>query len=1485
MKLTIKKTFVVLTTICMLLTPAIVSGVTLNVPTAGTLEQVIDDCNEPSFQTLKIVGYLNAEDIKYIRTGADRLGSIETLDLSDVKLVSGDTYYATIGFGGGDADLFSSTTYYFYISDKPHIEETATVGFAYKTVYRYYSNQLEGAFANMKYKKVVLPKSQKGIGIYTFYECEDLTSVASDNPIDSIGEGAFSGCKNLANIDLSNATQIGNNAFCDCSVLNNIDLSNVTQIGQNAFNNCSSLATVTIPASVAGVNGNTFYGTPFYNNLPAENNIVYLNTIAIRCNNRDVTSLIFREGTTEIASKFFYSTEENKLENVYCPSSLKRIGEHAFYGCSGLTSVTLSEGLEEIGEYAFANCSKLTSVTIPNSVTAIGNRVFSDCKGLTSVTIGNSVTEIGEDAFSFCSSLRSVIIPNSVTSIGNSAFWGCSKLTSVTIPNSVTEIGKSAFYNCSGLTSVTIGNSVTSIEESAFAGCSNLTSVTIPNSVTSIGSNAFSGCSNLTSVSIGNSVTSIGSNAFSGCSGLTSISVESGNTKYDSRDNCNAIIETASNTLIKGGNNTVIPNSVKTIGNSAFYGSTGLTSIEIPNSVTSIRDGAFYGCTGLTSISVESGNTIYDSRDNCNAIIETASNTLITGCKNTTIPNSVTAIGYSAFYGCTGLTSLTIPNSVTSIGNSAFYGCSSLTDVICEATSVPKSNVRRLFDGVPLSIATLYVPAAALSDYKAAYYWRDFGTIKTIEESIPEVYISGKCGENVNYVLSKDYTLTISGTGAMYDYDYNTQPWNEYSSKMKSIIIENGVTNIGAFAFFTCQISSIKIAESVTSIGKQAFSYCSKLNSISLPENLASIDHYAFSDCSALTSIKCMAKKVPTTGLDVFLDAPQSTATLYIPSSAVDSYKAVSPWKDFGTITPMGDDNIYIETDVTANFPTDWQGWNGATGYTATQFAPMVTTNDGRTVQVCERYNGSSAATGTVFKRTLTGLTNGTYRIELYGAASSTKGRDTSISSDMTASNEGDETAVYLYATTPSGTVKQYIPVHWATSFSEVATAVLNGVEVTDGTIEIGMYSEKKFTNWHVVQIKGVTALVDAKVRHTDVLQTAQASLADGAYTNIVGEERTALAQTIRQYSTVTEQTAEAYQTAVNALVSATSAFTNAKVSYDEWAYFKNLSFPYASAEKKAAAETAAAANPTNAADAVSKAESLTTLFRSYAESSALLEGVEGSENVTGTYIQNPKAEEGYSSTGWKVFWGEGSPVGGISIKTEQSWTDASGNSSHKYFDGGYWGASSWDATQMQEVTLPAGHYQLTVLGRSSEGVEQTLFAGDKTIEMPHIGNTGGLFNRGWEQTSMEFELAETTTMNIGVRGVTNARQNWMSFSDFRLVRFPDVKKCATPTINFADGKLQFTCETEGVEFVSKVTLKDSDEGEYEGSSIPLATTYTVTVYATKEGYLDSGVATKDINVVGIGGLRGDVNLDGEVGMPDVMFIVNYILNGKFPEE
>ena len=306
-----------------------------------------------------------------------------------------------------------------------------------------------------------------------------------------------------------------------------------------------------------------------------------------------------------------------------------------------------------IGDSAFAYCSNLTNVTIGNGVTSIGYKAFYGCSSLTSITIPDTVTSIGGSAFAYCS-LTSITIPDGVTSINSYAFYSCSGLTSVTIPDSVTSIGYDAFYHCWSLTSVTIPNGVTSINSYAFYSCSGLTSVTIPDSVISIGSFAFRDCRSLTSVIWNAEKCTKADNRspiFDGCSKLSSVT---------------------------------IGENVKTIPSYAFYGCHSLTSITIPDSVTSIGDSAFAYCSGLTSIVVENNNQYFTSIDG--NLYNKDKTKLIQYAIGKTdvlfiIPDSVTSIGYDAFYHCWSLTSVTIPDSVTSIGDSAFYDCSNLTSV------------------------------------------------------------------------------------------------------------------------------------------------------------------------------------------------------------------------------------------------------------------------------------------------------------------------------------------------------------------------------------------------------------------------------------------------------------------------------------------------------------------------------------------------------------------------------------------------------------------------------------------------------------------------------------------------------------------------------------------------------------------------------------------------------------------------------------
>ena len=670
---------------------------------------------------------------------------------------------------------------------------------------------------------IEIPNSVTSIGDYAFYECDSLTSIIIPNTVRSIGDYAFESCSNLTSIEIGDSvTSIGDYAFSDCRRLTSIEIPNsVTSIGEYVFSYCISLENVYYNGTIEDWCNITFYSSysnPMYyvehRYMLDENNEYY-----------EVTEIAIPETVTSIGSYQFYGF--NNITSIEIPNSVTSIGESAFSGCTSLESITIPfvgnklNGISDthfgyifgasswyynyaptslkeviitggtwIGLSAFYNCTSLTSIEIPNSVTSIGSYAFEGCTSLTSVEIGDSVTSIGDYAFRGCTSLESIEIPNSVTSIGNYAFYNCTSLTSVEIGDSVTSIGQYAFYNCTSLTSVVIGDSVTSIGYDAFYNCTSLTSVEIGDSVTSIGRSAFYNCTSLTSITIpfvGNTLNGTSNTYFGYIFGASSYS-----------NNNNYVPTSLKEVIITGGTS---------IGESAFYNCTSLTSVEIGDSVTSIGEYVFYRCTSLTSVE---------------------------------IGDSVISIGQSAFRGCTSLTSVEIGDSVTSIRGSAFSGCTSLENVYYNGTIDDWCKISfSSYDSNPMYYAEhIYM----LNDNNEYYEVKEI-VIPEAVTSIGNYQFSGF--DNLTNIEIGDSVTSIES------YAFSG------CTSLTSVVIGDSVTSIRGSAFSGCtSLTSIEIPNSVTSIGTDAFRGCTKLKTIIIPNTVISIGTSAFYNCTSLTSIE-----------------------------------------------------------------------------------------------------------------------------------------------------------------------------------------------------------------------------------------------------------------------------------------------------------------------------------------------------------------------------------------------------------------------------------------------------------------------------------------------------------------------------------------------------------------------------------------------------------------------------------------------------
>ncbi len=677
---------------------------------------------------------------------------------------------------------------------------------------------------------------------------KDITAVIINEGVTTIGYDAFYGCTKMTSVLLPGTlTSIGVMAFYNSGISGTLTLpASLTDIGMFAFHNCSQLQGVVFTESSHSVTVGD-HAFEYCSNLKR---VVLSSNMAIRSgafsSNGIETVVIPDNSTITFGTGAF---ESNHIASFTVPAGCTAIPEDFLYG-NPLTSLTLPEGLQSIGGYAFLDC-ELTRVKIPASVTDIGSNAFDSGTGLAIFGVTGSAAQTfassNSNTFVACKGMCgtrinwTLDVDGTLTVSGTGAVtsspWSKAYVKKAVIENGITSLPASAFSSCTALTEITLPDGLASIPNSAFSGCSSLRSIELPAEVTSIGDYAFSGCSALTGITLPDGVTSIGDSAFSKCTRLTGITLPAGLTTFGNYvfSQCTSLTEFA------------WPASATVIPQSTFSACTALRTVTLPENLTGIGNSAFAECSALTGIR---------------------------------IPDAVSSIGSYAFYQCTQLSDVQLGSGIRSIGSFAFKDCSSLK-TIALPEGIRSINVETFSECalnklvLPASLNTIvfvdddYTFTGNISDLNSASPCTTLpGTVYCYAGTVGYAYaqwansvwgrpyqlMGGTCGEDLRWTVDySDMTVTISGTGAMNDYTSSTIPWGK---NVTGVVVESGVTSIGAYAFYQCtKLTNVTLSDTVTGIGNYAFFGDSQLNRLDLAD-CETIGGYAFGNCTGLTEVE-----------------------------------------------------------------------------------------------------------------------------------------------------------------------------------------------------------------------------------------------------------------------------------------------------------------------------------------------------------------------------------------------------------------------------------------------------------------------------------------------------------------------------------------------------------------------------------------------------------------------------------------------------
>ena len=709
--------------------------------------------------------------------------------------------------------------------------------------------------------KVVIPStieydkvnySVTAVGTYAFFNCSELTSVTIPASITVLEDYSFNGCSNLSEIIIE-----------DCAESLSAGYSNIYyntagfRVTNPLFKECT-LETLYL--------GRNIITTNRYPNLYSQNSPFQGTTLESVTMGDNVTELRYSlfsgsalksvklsENLATIGNSAFSGTN---ITEIIIPNSVTSIGESAFQYCEKLKTIELSDcKITELRKRTFQYCSSLESIILPEGLTDIGGeRVFEHCVALKTVSLPSTTSFITSGVFSYCDSIIEVTSLNPTPPYLGSSFTSAVRKNAILyVPVGASEAYKSAdnwlmFKNIQEIgasddnnepvfngiyykiiseeeqtVAVTFRGETSTTYENEYSG-----EIVIPETVTlngktytvtEIGDEAFAICTELTSVTIPNSVKRVNSYAFYGCANLTSVT---------------------------------LPESYEYLGGLAFAYVPAFTSVTLPNTLTSMGYGVFKACPNLYEIKVAEGLDWLYSVDGA-LFYYTMLVQYPAGKTDSvySIPDNVITIADYAFESCKNLTNIDIPESVTEIGYMAFYDCSALKSITCNATIPPTIEYAYVFYGIDVTIP-LYVPAGCKSLYESTEVWKDFTNIIEMEEVSP-----GIDGIYYKIISEEEQTVAVTFRG-----ETSTTYKNEYSGEIviPETVTLNGktytVTEIGDEAFLSCkELTSVIIPNSVKRIDFEAFYGCSNLTSVTLPESYEYLGMDAFAFVPAFTSV------------------------------------------------------------------------------------------------------------------------------------------------------------------------------------------------------------------------------------------------------------------------------------------------------------------------------------------------------------------------------------------------------------------------------------------------------------------------------------------------------------------------------------------------------------------------------------------------------------------------------------------------------